>query len=420
MADWRARPLPPSMLEYAANDTRHLHDLYDVLRGELGTALEKIFRASSCLATRSYHVEPFYPNGYLKLLPLYGDKGKDKVGTTRLRQLYDWRDRTARSSDESLHAICPNATLVKMAFGSRKWDDVHATKIMREKKHELDRFWDDLLENNVEEDAKPVFEMAGWVTPPPSDDEKDINGIHLHPLNQDYSSHRATPHSLNFFPPSQSNQRDQKPVDAVARTVKTVEEEIKRDTTLAFLQNLIPIPQPPQSDATPIQVEPEKPSQEPEVDEYVLPKSMKEIYQISLNNRKRKLQKPPATASKPSPDEEIAKDTKHRLDDYFNDKDSKGKGERQIMKEVGWMEQTPQPKKPKSIPLFDYGSVGAIGALATMNTSNNPFFSGAAVAAKNKKKPQNNNKKPQEKQRQQAPPQNIVEERTFVYKSNAR
>lgn len=138
LADWRRRPLPNDMREYALSDTRYLLDIYDQLRLELenhsssDVSIKSVLDRSKDVCLVRYEKEPFRPLGYnfimdggkrgrAKGLASYL-KGKHSVTSdlspeqdASLKALYDWRDKTARQEDESVQYVCPNAALLRIA-----------------------------------------------------------------------------------------------------------------------------------------------------------------------------------------------------------------------------------------------------------------------------------------------------------------
>ena len=151
-------------------------------------------------------MDPFYPEGFQKLIaqPRY-PLSKRQINT--LKQLYNWRDSKAQELDESLHCVCPNATLVKLCL--RKTEEGSATGETKVMKSCCDK-WEKLLLMTVVEGNEEVvpltktleiFDMSvGWVMPPDSDNEKSLlQCIALHPDNQNYDCHKATSHSLEFL-----------------------------------------------------------------------------------------------------------------------------------------------------------------------------------------------------------------------------
>jgi ribonuclease D len=113
-ADWSARPLTPEMLDYAAADTRHLPVLRDILRdrlGELGRLdwAEEEFELLGAAARLAS--EPDEP-GYLRLK---GAKALPGRALAVLRELYQWREETARRTDKAAFRILNNEPMLLMA-----------------------------------------------------------------------------------------------------------------------------------------------------------------------------------------------------------------------------------------------------------------------------------------------------------------
>jgi ribonuclease D len=113
-ADWSARPLTPEMLDYAADDTRHLPVLRDRLRErlqELGRLewAEEEFEALSAATRRA--AEPNEP-AYLRMKGAKALKGR---GLAVLRELFQWREAIARSQDKAAFRILNNEPLLLLA-----------------------------------------------------------------------------------------------------------------------------------------------------------------------------------------------------------------------------------------------------------------------------------------------------------------
>ncbi|KAJ2080835.1 exosome nuclease subunit, partial [Coemansia sp. RSA 988] len=152
LADWRLRPVPAEMLDYARGDTHYLLHIFDCLRAELlkrGTQLvgcnvgaldsphfgqlcgmdvvrtatqpmDEVLRRSSQTALRRYVKEPYD-----------ADAGEGNGGWARLlrkwrhpftprhlavfRALHRWRDMCAREEDESPRYVLPNHMLFAIA-----------------------------------------------------------------------------------------------------------------------------------------------------------------------------------------------------------------------------------------------------------------------------------------------------------------
>lgn len=126
LSDWRQRPLPPDMLSYAVSDTVYLLDIYDKLRLELLTFEEKnsdisiraVLDGSKKVCLIRYSKAPFRPGDYTKLLISKRRETNSNLSHEQelvLKRLYDWRDAVARDEDESLHYVCNNTGLLRIA-----------------------------------------------------------------------------------------------------------------------------------------------------------------------------------------------------------------------------------------------------------------------------------------------------------------
>ena len=77
LSDWRQRPLPQDMIDYARSDTAYLHFLYDSMRRDIFKAygregIEAVLNASRKWCLKRYEKEPFWPLGYRKLISSEG------------------------------------------------------------------------------------------------------------------------------------------------------------------------------------------------------------------------------------------------------------------------------------------------------------------------------------------------------------
>jgi len=113
-ADWSARPLSPPMLEYAAADTRHLPKLRDILRdrleerGRLDWAAEEFALLSRVRGTHTDAAEP----GWLRMKGAKALRGRELAV---LRELWEWREATARRADRATFRILNNEPMFAMA-----------------------------------------------------------------------------------------------------------------------------------------------------------------------------------------------------------------------------------------------------------------------------------------------------------------
>ena len=112
-ADWSMRPLPADMLDYAAQDTRHLLPLRERLRRELEQKgrwhwAEEEFRRAE--GTRWDDQEP--DTGFLRLK---GARDLTRRELARLRELVRWRDAIAAELDRATFRVAGNEVLLELS-----------------------------------------------------------------------------------------------------------------------------------------------------------------------------------------------------------------------------------------------------------------------------------------------------------------
>lgn len=114
-ADWSSRPLTEAMLEYAAGDTEHLNELRDILHshlvemGRLEWALEEFALA---VDTRW---QPGEDDPRVTFLKMKGARDLDRRALAVLRELYEWRQKTAARLDRALFRVMGNEPLLHLA-----------------------------------------------------------------------------------------------------------------------------------------------------------------------------------------------------------------------------------------------------------------------------------------------------------------
>jgi exosome complex exonuclease RRP6 len=131
LADWRIRPLPTEMLDYARSDTHYLLYIYDQIRRDLTTQSQKInvpnlitrvldlsrqFAMMTYTRERYDYEEGSGVDGWRKLL--LNNKGPhlySKLQLTVFKRLHQWRDGVARQEDESTGYVIPNRALINLA-----------------------------------------------------------------------------------------------------------------------------------------------------------------------------------------------------------------------------------------------------------------------------------------------------------------
>lgn len=158
-ADWARRPLESGMLEYAAADTRYLHELADILRSQLREAgreawAEEEFRLMEEIRWSS---EP--PGD-----PVTRVKGARKLPprvVERLRAALRWRDELAKEQDRAPFRIAPDSALLAIAIdpplSSR---DLGSVKGLNPRV--ADRYGDELFDALGRVDALPEADLEGY------------------------------------------------------------------------------------------------------------------------------------------------------------------------------------------------------------------------------------------------------------------
>ncbi|KAL5015456.1 hypothetical protein ScPMuIL_009726 [Solemya velum] len=121
LADWRIRPLPKELVKYAREDTHYLLYVYDRMRNELidkgneqRNLLLSVVQRSTQLCAKVYKKPVF--NDVIHL-DLYRKSKKlfNSQQLLALKNLYAWRNKTARENDESLGCVLPNHMLLQIA-----------------------------------------------------------------------------------------------------------------------------------------------------------------------------------------------------------------------------------------------------------------------------------------------------------------
>ena len=113
-ADWSQRPLPPEMLAYAADDTRHLPTLREALRvrlRELGR-LEWAEEEFGPLEALRWTGVSSATDGYLRIK---GARTLTERQLAALRELYRWREELGAQQDRATFRIIGNDALLAVS-----------------------------------------------------------------------------------------------------------------------------------------------------------------------------------------------------------------------------------------------------------------------------------------------------------------
>ncbi|KIV96741.1 hypothetical protein PV10_00565 [Exophiala mesophila] len=127
LADWRVRPLPAELIDYARSDTHYLLNIYDNLRNMLIDAstpqndlIDYVLVESKREALQVYQ-HPVYdaetgrgPAGWLSMLSSRNIRF-DNQQFAVFRSVHAWRDRKARERDEGIQHVLPNRFLWQIA-----------------------------------------------------------------------------------------------------------------------------------------------------------------------------------------------------------------------------------------------------------------------------------------------------------------
>jgi ribonuclease D len=113
-ADWAQRPLPSAMLEYAAEDTRHLPQLRDALRAALEQAGRLHWAEEEFSLREQARWEQDQPDGegYLRLK---NTRDLTPRQMAALRELYEWREQLGRRRDVATFRVVGNEVLIAAA-----------------------------------------------------------------------------------------------------------------------------------------------------------------------------------------------------------------------------------------------------------------------------------------------------------------
>ncbi len=112
-ADWAKRPLPPAMLEYAAEDTRYLPELRRVLRQRLEQAGRLAWAEEEFDIVRGTRHEE---NGAVPaFLRLKGSRDLSPRQLAVLREVHDWREEEGQRRDRATFRILSREALMEIA-----------------------------------------------------------------------------------------------------------------------------------------------------------------------------------------------------------------------------------------------------------------------------------------------------------------
>lgn len=447
--------------------------------------VEKLFDACQQVCLIRYDKEVFRINGHKSLIHS-NRKSKTELSDTQeeaLRSLYDWRDMVARECDESPHFVCPNKSLLRLCMACpttvtalqsllnpmpplvlRFSQDIlqrfHHTlkdKAPRAGPHSSSAFFFKPAEPDEESTLRgllsPVlgtealYKEAGWMTPSAlhdsvhesteDEDPHDVDGKPKNLLLVDESNKQyqtASGFSSHSLASSSFREKTASGLGAASGLSDEVEAAAKRaqraasnvrsamggTNLLGLISQSADIEEDDDDDRE--EVEDDKENEDSET-EFVIPRSMREIYKVSNRNRRNKNVAFPeslglevsqgATADAGTVEEAEAvlsargtayfdlsrKRQKHEEED--TDQQVSQEDDIAFLQKIGWVKDAeeaealkPRPRgdsedfdgdedKPEKeiVRPLDYSTVGNIGVYdPTAPPAANPFFAGAAVA----------------------------------------
>ncbi len=167
-ADWSMRPLAPGMLEYAADDTRYLATLRDILKEQLVTAGRWSWAAEEFELLQQTRWNQSGPpeEAYLRIK---GSKILRGHQLAVLRELFAWRETAASQLDRAPFRVLMNEAMVTIAKAMPA-DEVALRELKALSPDQLRRRGPELLEAVARGvaapiDSIPVFERTR--RPPP-------------------------------------------------------------------------------------------------------------------------------------------------------------------------------------------------------------------------------------------------------------
>lgn len=115
--DWSRRPIPASMIEYAANDTRFLHTMKERLTAELEEVNRLDWHREVCARmTETALTATNNTRDPEREWRVKGSNALERQGMEYLKQFWYWRDKQAQKTDRPPFMVMPNQTLVALSL----------------------------------------------------------------------------------------------------------------------------------------------------------------------------------------------------------------------------------------------------------------------------------------------------------------
>ncbi|EDV42698.1 uncharacterized protein Dana_GF18126 [Drosophila ananassae] len=193
LADWRMRPLPQQLVDYARQDTHFLIYVYermtnDLLEQQVETGLlNNVYMMSTEVCKKRYNKPHVGPESHLDLVRKT-KRNFDNRQLYALRGIFEWRDATARLEDESYGYVLPNHMMLQIAESlPREMQGILACcnpipPLVRQQLHTLHQI---VLKARDQPLVKPILEA------------RSSTQASLPPSSKDFSSKLYCPHDFS-------------------------------------------------------------------------------------------------------------------------------------------------------------------------------------------------------------------------------
>ncbi|KAL7727735.1 hypothetical protein ACLKA6_008072 [Drosophila palustris] len=196
LADWRMRPLPQQLIDYARQDTHYLIYVFermtnDLLQADQGQpqALRMVYQLSTEVCKKRYTKPHIGPESHLDLVRKT-KRSFDNRQLYALQGIFAWRDTTARQEDESYGYVLPNHMMLQIAESlPREMQGILACcnpipPLVRQQLHTLHQI---VLKAREQPLVKPILE----------DHSSRLGNAHLAPTTKDFNSKLNCPHDYS-------------------------------------------------------------------------------------------------------------------------------------------------------------------------------------------------------------------------------
>ncbi|XP_033163505.1 exosome component 10 [Drosophila mauritiana] len=193
LADWRMRPLPQQLVDYARQDTHFLIYVYERMTNDLlqqqaePGLLGSVYQQSTEVCKKRYNKPHIGPESHLDLVRKT-KRSFDNRQLYALRGIFEWRDATARSEDESYGYVLPNHMMLQIAESlPREMQGILACcnpipPLVRQQLHTLHQI---VLKARDQPLVKPILEA------------RSSTQASLPPSTKDFSSKLYCPHDFS-------------------------------------------------------------------------------------------------------------------------------------------------------------------------------------------------------------------------------